>query len=280
MVLSSDIGVSRQIGEGVRTGEFKELAAGVRNADAPPFAHRRAFDFAQGRDGTGATEAVDDRGIGVKLGLVFHERMIGAPTNLSIGQPIGPFRRLPYMEPWARRIEKRMLERGETIASLARACKVKSASVSGWYGRGAKPTQMIIGDNLVAAAAFLHTTAEWIMTGKGVEDLSVGQSHAARLDRHKVAVTTKALLRFLRRRDPKATLDLSDPEDAELFASVYEEAIAMPSDPTDEDQQEFGVKVASLIERRSEQGHERVRSQQAGGNPGEKIRRTGAGSKT
>ncbi|WP_369913917.1 helix-turn-helix domain-containing protein [Xanthomonas sp. NCPPB 3005] len=69
------------------------------------------------------------------------------------------------MESWAERIHERMVAAGKKPADLARACGVKPGSISGWFGQG-KPTKMISGDNLVAAAAYLNTTAEYIMTGR------------------------------------------------------------------------------------------------------------------
>lgn len=69
------------------------------------------------------------------------------------------------MEIWAERIHERMVAAGKKPVDLARACGIKPGSVSGWFGQG-KPTKMISGDNLVSAAAFLNTTAEYIMTGR------------------------------------------------------------------------------------------------------------------
>lgn len=70
------------------------------------------------------------------------------------------------MEPWAKRIQLRMAETGHSQADIARACGIKNGSVSGWFGKGTL-TKMISGDNLVATAALLETTAEHIMTGRG-----------------------------------------------------------------------------------------------------------------
>ncbi|WP_146165807.1 hypothetical protein [Stenotrophomonas panacihumi] len=53
-----------------------------------------------------------------------------------------------------------------TPADLARAIGLQQGSISGWFGKG-KPTKMISGDNLVATARFLRTSAEYIMTGDG-----------------------------------------------------------------------------------------------------------------
>lgn len=87
------------------------------------------------------------------------------------------------MEEWASRIHERMTAAGRKPVDLARACKIKPGSVSGWFGQG-KPTKMISGDNLVAAASFLNTTAEYIMTGRGAADV---QSQPAGLDLGKLS---------------------------------------------------------------------------------------------
>ena len=70
------------------------------------------------------------------------------------------------MEEWARRVQELMSQTGRTQADLARACAIKPGCVSGWFGQG-KPTKMISGDNLVATANVLGTTAEYLMTGRG-----------------------------------------------------------------------------------------------------------------
>lgn len=82
------------------------------------------------------------------------------------------------METWAERIHERMTAAGKKPADLARACGIKAGSVSGWFGQG-KPTKMISGDNLVAAAGYLGTTAEYVMTGRGG---LIGPSQSQRLD--------------------------------------------------------------------------------------------------
>lgn len=85
------------------------------------------------------------------------------------------------MEEWATRLYEVMTAAGRTQAELARACGLKPGSVSGWFGQG-KPTKMISGDNLVTAAAFLNTTAEYIMTGRGPRTGEAGPSHTERPD--------------------------------------------------------------------------------------------------
>ena len=74
------------------------------------------------------------------------------------------------MEAWAQRIldllQKGRAE-GRSQKALAQACGLSQPSVSQWFSdSGNKPaTQMIMGDNLVAAARYLGTTPEYIMTG-------------------------------------------------------------------------------------------------------------------
>lgn len=69
------------------------------------------------------------------------------------------------MEPWAQRIYDLLAAANLTPADLARGTGLQQGSISGWFGKG-KPTKMISGDNLVAAARFLGTSAEYIMTGR------------------------------------------------------------------------------------------------------------------
>ena len=70
------------------------------------------------------------------------------------------------LPPWSQRILDVLAEHPDkSAAGLARACNIGQGSVSGWFGKG-KPTKMISGDNLVAAARYLGTTPEWIMTGR------------------------------------------------------------------------------------------------------------------
>lgn len=91
------------------------------------------------------------------------------------------------MEDWAERIEKLMAAKGKTQADIARACKIKPGSVSGWFG-GGKATKMISGDNLVATAGLLETSAEYIITGKNGR-LSGSPSQPMGLDLEKLSLT-------------------------------------------------------------------------------------------
>lgn len=77
------------------------------------------------------------------------------------------------LPPWAKRIFERLDGLGptKTQVGLAQACGINKVSVSNWKGKGTA-TAMISGDNLVAAAEYLETTAEWIMTGATSADAS------------------------------------------------------------------------------------------------------------
>ncbi len=81
------------------------------------------------------------------------------------------------MQKWAERIKELLLSRrleGLTQTGLARACGIAQPSVSQWFNdNDTKPaTEMIRGDNLIAAARYLGTTPEWVITGKGPRELS------------------------------------------------------------------------------------------------------------
>lgn len=92
---------------------------------------------------------------------------------------------------------------------------------------------------------------------------------SVRLDPETIAITTRALLIFLRRRDPTATLDLTVREDAELFAAVYAEVASSA------DELALGAAVADLVQaREARRGRQ---SKQAGGVDRGEGRKAGAG---
>lgn len=66
-------------------------------------------------------------------------------------------------------------------------------------------------------------------------------SQLARLDPAKVVLTTRALLAFLRRRNPNVILDLTQVAAAELFAEVYEMTARL------DDELELGATVADFM---------------------------------
>lgn len=106
------------------------------------------------------------------------------------------------MEPWARRI-KALLDSDPHLSQrgLADACGVKQPSISQWFNTtdsSKPPTRMLSGANLVAAARYLGTTAEYIMTGRAPE------SHAVRVDPQILGTANTLLQRLhtLRREEP------------------------------------------------------------------------------
>lgn len=181
------------------------------------------------------------------------------------------------MEKWAERI-KQLLDAGKprlTQLGLAKACGRSQPSISQWFNDSdSKPaTTMIMGDNLVAAAEYLGTTPEWIMTGKG----PAGRvSQSGRLDPVNVSITITALLVVLRRRDKSASLDLQDPIDAELFCQAYAELEKLEGTPGSD--VAAGAVIADLAaireERRNGSGGA---SKQVGSTAGGKDRRARSG---
>lgn len=122
------------------------------------------------------------------------------------------------MEPWAQRIFSLLTSRGESQVALANACGIKEPSISGWFGKGSRPTRMISGDNLVAAAKFLETTPEWIMTGRDVaadKSSKLSQSQTARLDPAMIAETAKAIRIYEHRQGRRFNIETD--EGAALF---------------------------------------------------------------
>lgn len=120
------------------------------------------------------------------------------------------------MEIWARRIKDlldanpRLTQRG-----LADACRVRQPSISQWFntGESQKPaTKMLSGDNLVAAARYLGSTPEYIMTGRSPA------SHAMGID-SRILANANTVLQQVRaiRREPV-------PEDinADALAIAYQ----------------------------------------------------------
>jgi transcriptional regulator with XRE-family HTH domain len=129
----------------------------------------------------------------------------------------------------------------------------------------------------------LGSTIEWIATGRGLMWHAKGAgksgnlaSHFARLDPAKVADTTKALVIVLGRRGvSSATLDLTDPIDAELFAEAYAELDAMDDAPGGE--LALGAVVADLVAKREERRNARGKGEQAGSVDRAEDRKAGAG---
>lgn len=143
----------------------------------------------------------------------------------------------------------------------------EQVQVSQWLG--GKP----IGDQLARhIEKSLKKPTGWLDSPQwlGAENASAGASQSTRLDLETILITTRALMVVLRRRDPDATLDLENREDAELFATVYAEALGSDDELT------LGAVVADLVqEREARRGR---KNQQAGGTDRGKARKQAARS--
>lgn len=153
--------------------------------------------------------------------------------------------------------------------AFGNAIEREQSQVSQWLGE--KP----IGDKLARhIEAKLRKPTGWLdlpqwkpRLGEGLEAL-LRVSQPPRLNPETIAITTRALHIILRRRDPKATLNLENIEDAALFAAVYAEAEG------NGDELALGAVVADLVaEREARRG--RNEGKQVGG-----VDRGKAGRKT
>ena len=152
------------------------------------------------------------------------------------------------MANWAQRIESRLEELkplGKDRPGLARACAVKPASISGWFARGAKQTLMIRGDNLVAAAKYLNTSPEWIMSGVGSADVS----QTARPDERILSLAVKALRNLALLQAGEATFLY----DAPTLLALYDALSREPPD-VDVDREAVLRRMAAVVR---EVGHGR-----------------------
>lgn len=148
------------------------------------------------------------------------------------------------MEPWATRIHTRMTELGLQQNDLAKACGIKESSVSGWFGKGSRPTRMLSGDNLVHVAKRLGVTPEWIITGKeAVKFASDQQSHSVRLDPDMIAETHKALRELYH--DNRRIFNIED--EPARFLQVYQTRAGMSDEPSQDEWIAFGRKLAVLV---------------------------------
>ena len=100
-------------------------------------------------------------------------------------------------------------------------------------------------------------------------------SHAARLDPQTIVDTIWAILVVLRRRDKTATLDLTQLDDAQLFAEVYAEADAMPDTP--DGGLTLGALVADLVQAREAKRSERTTGEAGGIDRGKAGRKSARG---
>jgi hypothetical protein len=155
---------------------------------------------------------------------------------------MGRMSRLTYMlPPWAQRIADLLqADPSKSRGGIARACGIKEGSISGWLG-GGKPTKMISGDNLVATAAYLGCSPEYIMTGKNAH--SFPQSHAVSLDLEMLKssiVSVKEALHAL-------GLELDAFLAAPLIAYAYAERVTLPREMTKDEYRAFDAMVTSKL---------------------------------
>jgi len=145
------------------------------------------------------------------------------------------------MEPWAQRIFERLqdFEGKKSQADLAKACRISAASVSNWFGKGSKPTRKIDGANLVAAAKFLETTPEWILTGRGQRDLSQAVGLDLEMLRSAI-VSVKEALKAL-------GLELDAFLAAPMIAYAYAERALLPRDMTKDEYRAFDEMVTAKL---------------------------------
>lgn len=147
------------------------------------------------------------------------------------------------MEPWAHRIFARMNELGLKQTELARACGIKESSVSGWFGKGSRPTRMISGDNLVTVADFLDLKARWIITGKGAKSASDSRSQSVRLDPLMIAETHRALREVYEEAGRVYRIE----DEPARFMRVYELRASLSDHPSQDEWVQFGRKLAAVM---------------------------------
>lgn len=182
------------------------------------------------------------------------------------------------MEPWAERIEAVLREgraRGLTKTGLAKACGKAQPSISQWFNDNeSKPaTQMIMADNLIAAARYLGVTPEWIMTGSDWFNRGAEASQPVRMDVSKIAETAKILRTVFERRG----VAFDPVEDADVFAEVYTLLDQMPVNPSQEANVAFTATVIDLVAKRLERGDGRGEGKQDRGSAGKQVvRKVGA----
>lgn len=252
-------GVLRRSHEHVGPDDGQELQAGTRDAVLAPAADRGLFDVAQARDGGRTPQGIDDV-VGV------HEGKLGVPIPKVNSESVSPAEYPFLMDTLADRLRAAMRAAGLNQKQLADACGVKPPSVNGWLSEKSK---FLRGENLLRAAAALGVSDVWLATGKGemnarwqaVQPVSP-QSETVRLDAGIVATVAEAMRIWLARR--AKTVDLTDPEQAELFAEAYAELSSMRATPSD---LAAGAVVADLMAVR-EIGRGQSGSGAAGGIPG------------
>lgn len=181
------------------------------------------------------------------------------------------------MQGWAKRIKERLdagRRNGLTATGLAKACGIAQPSVSQWFNDSdtKKATEMIRGDNLIAAAKYLNVRPEWILSGKGPAEAS----QTAGLDRGTLEVSVIAVKEMLSR----AGLELDAFLAAPMLMFAYDERLKNPGmDPKTFDDL-IWTKLQGELGRA---GHERraakggVRSDEEDASVAPKARRSGRG---
>lgn len=148
------------------------------------------------------------------------------------------------MEKWAERIQEQIAAKGLNLQGLAKACGKSQPSVWQWFNDSeSKPaTKMIMADNAVAAARYLGTSVEYLMTGVGV----ASPSQSVGFDPTKLATSIAALRHVAKKQGWEY-----DPETHPVQTlEAYQLACALPATPSTADVIDFGERVAELLRRR------------------------------
>jgi len=126
------------------------------------------------------------------------------------------------MEKWAERILEQMAAKDLNVPGLAKACGRSQPSVWQWFNDSdSKPaTKMIMADNAVAAARYLGTTVEYLMTGHGLEQ---GSSQPVGLDVERLTMLMEEV-----ERAAAGLVKLSSRSKAAIINALYMDAHVTP----------------------------------------------------
>lgn len=113
-------------------------------------------------------------------------------------------------------------KKGLNVPGLAKACGKTQPTVWQWFNDSdSKPsTKMIMADNAVAAARYLGTSVEYLMTG---EDQLGAQSHSTGLDVERLAMLTEEV-----ERGAAGLVKLSPRSKAAIVSALYMDAYITP----------------------------------------------------
>lgn len=199
---------------------------------------------------------------------------IGA-QSLSVYVPTSGIREHGGMEERIRENLRHLIE-GRSVNGVAAAADIQQSWLQRFLNpdgpsgiRKANPVKLG-----AVAAVFGYTFAD--LANRDLTKVEVlAPSHLARLDPAKVSVTVQALNIVLARRK-LGTLDLADPEDAEMFVTAYAELEAMESSPQSE--VAFGAVISDLVSKREQlRAKSGGEGQQAGGPHRKEARKASAG---